>query len=259
VRCNDWLKFGRLHDYARQIDAAFVASGHYARIERDAQGRPRLLRGVDRGKDQSYVLFGAPRQRLEEMILPVGGLEKRRVRAIAAELGLPVFDKPDSQEICFVPDNDYAGLVRRRSPSAVRPGSIVDRSGRVLGEHPGHQHYTVGQRRGLGVAVGHPLYVIEKDPRSNTLVVGEKEHLFADGCRATDVNWHIDPPDGDWLACTAKVRYNADPAPAAVRSLGGGAIEVRFDEPQYAVAPGQAVVCYDGEAVVCGGWITGPP
>ena len=265
VRCNDWLKFGKLHEYARSIDADFVASGHYARIERrgwgggDGAGWPRLLRGVDRDKDQSYVLFGASRARLSEMLLPVGGLRKPEVRCLAREFDLPVFDKPDSQEICFVPDNDYAGLVQRRTPEKVAAGAILDSEGREIGRHPGHQHFTIGQRRGVGVALGHPVYVVDRDPTANTITVGPRELLAATGCRAAEANWLIDPPaEGEWLACRAKVRYNAEPVPARVRATPDGDLEVAFDEPQFAIAPGQAVVCYDaaeGDAVLGGGWI----
>jgi len=260
VRCNDWLKFGKLHDYARQIDADFVASGHYARID-GTNGELRLLRGLDHNKDQSYVLFGAPRSRLSEMLLPVGGYHKTQVREMAREMGLPVFDKPDSQEICFVPDNDYAGLVRRRAPDRVSPGRIIDTSGKTLGEHEGHQHYTIGQRRGIGVALGHPIYVVNKDAATNTVTVGEKKDLQASGCVATETNWLLDEPTHhDWISCTTKIRYNATPVPARVRFTDSdiptdGSIEVQFDEPQFAVAPGQAVVCYHDDAVICGGWI----
>ena len=264
VRCNDWLKFGKLHSYAKQIGADFVASGHYARIDRSEPDAPKLLRGVDHHKDQSYVLFGAPVDRLREMLLPIGALHKPHVRRIAQELDLPVFDKPDSQEICFVPNGDYASLVRQRSPHAGEAGTIVDRDGAVLGEHPGHQYFTIGQRRGLGVAKGHPLYVIDKDARSNTVTVGVRDDLLADGCIAQEANWFIEPAD-DWMSCTVKIRYNAEPVDAQVRQkmgispisgISGGGLEVRFEAPQFAVAPGQAVVCYDGEAVICGGWIS---
>jgi tRNA-specific 2-thiouridylase len=255
VRCNDWLKFGKLHDYAKQIDAEYVASGHYARVDA-TNGSPRLLRGIDHDKDQSYVLFGAPRNRLAEMLLPIGGYRKSEVRAIARELDLPVFDKPDSQEICFVPDNDYAGLVTRRSPEQVRPGRILDTAGNDLGEHAGHQHYTIGQRRGIGIALGHPVYVVDKNHRDNTITIGEKDDLRAHGCTATEANWLLPPPrDGAWIDCAAKIRSNAEPVPACVGMRGDDGIEVRFADPQYAVAPGQAVVCYDGDAVLCGGWI----
>ena len=294
VRCNDWLKFGKLHDYARQMDAKFVASGHYARIDRSDPQNPRLLRGLDARKDQSYVLFGASRDRLHEMLLPIGEYRKSEVRAIAQRLDLPVFNKPDSQEICFVPDNDYAGVVQRHAPGRMQAGDLVDASGKIVGRHEGHQHYTIGQRRGIGLALGHPIYVVHKDPGTNTVVVGEKDALFAGGCIARDVNWIAlsrDPKrsaakrgEGDWINCTAKIRSNAEPMPARVRalednadtkpresipagsvkdasqsSLASGdarqAIEVRFDDPQFAVAPGQAVVCYDGDEVMCGGWI----
>ncbi len=263
VRCNDWLKFGRLHEYAKQIDADFVASGHYARIQHStptdcnpwaSTTSARLLRGVDYTKDQSYVLFGAPSARLSEMLLPIGGYQKSRVREMAKEFGLPVFDKPDSQEICFVPDNDYAGLVKQRTPEKVAPGRIVDTSGRFLGEHEGQQHFTIGQRKGVGLALGYPVFVISKDAETNTVVVGYKEELRADGLIAREVNWHIEP-SGAWRTCTAKIRYNAQPVEAAVRRTADDELEVRFAEPQHAVAPGQAVVCYDGEAVMCGAWI----
>jgi tRNA-uridine 2-sulfurtransferase len=261
VRCNDWLKFGKLHDYAMQIDAEFVASGHYARIGRDGRGQPTLLRGIDRDKDQSYVLFGAPRERLARMMLPIGELAKPEVRRLAKEFDLPVFDKPDSQEICFVPDNDYAGMIARRDPTSVRPGAIVNAAGDILGEHPGHQHFTVGQRRGLGVAAPRPLYVIGKDAATNRVIVGERDELGSTGCIAVQANWLSEPnPDGDgdgdgWQRCTAAIRYNSDPVPARVRATRADAIEIRFDSPQDAVAPGQAAVCYAGDQVICGGWI----
>ncbi len=268
VRCNDWLKFGRLHEYAKQIDAQFVASGHYARIDRSqmstpGDGRPwaspRLLRGVDRDKDQSYVLFGAPRSRLNEMLLPVGGYRKSEIRRLAREFDLPVFDKPDSQEICFVSDNDYAGLVKRRTPGQVQAGAILDPDGREIGEHAGHQHFTIGQRRGVGVALGYPIYVVDRNPQDNTITVGPREMLLSAGCSARETNWLVDEPGlGEWRACLAKIRYNSEPAPARVQRTGNDAIEVRFDEPQFAVAPGQAVVCYDAlepDVVMGGGWI----
>lgn len=253
VRCNDWLKFGKLHQYARSIDADYVATGHYARIDHRG-GQPRLLRGLDAGKDQSYVLFGSPLERLEQMLLPIGEMHKPEVRERAQELGLAVHDKPDSQEICFVPDNDYAGLVRRQSPDAVREGAILDREGNVVGKHPGHQHFTIGQRRGVGVALGYPIYVTRRDPAGNTITVGQKQDLLAGGLVASEGNWLAEEP-GDWRACGAQVRYNGRPQPAKVRSLGAGRLEVRFDEPVSAVTPGQAVVCYDGERVIGGGWI----
>jgi len=264
VRCNDWLKFGRLHEYARQIGASHIASGHYARVEEGGGGGrwghagPRLLRGVDGGKDQSYVLFGSPRERLGEMLLPVGGMPKREVRASAERFGLPVFDKPDSQEICFVPDGDYAALVESRRPGSASPGRIVDESGNTVGEHAGQHRYTVGQRRGVGVALGHAIYVIGRDAETNTVVVGSRERLLAVGCEAGQVNWlTARGPFVEWRACLARCRYNSEPVPGRCRLLRDR-LEVRFDEPLAAVAPGQAVVVYDAREpdwVLGGGWI----
>ena len=265
VRCNDWLKFGKLHAYAKSIDADYVATGHYAQTDLSDPANPRLLRGVDTSKDQSYVLFGSPREQLAHMLLPIGHLEKSVTRQIAESHNLPVFNKPDSQEICFVPDNDYAKLVERRTEGGFSPGSILDQQGNEVGTHEGHQHFTLGQRRGIGVALGYPIYVVDKDPQANTITVGEKDQLFSTGCTAGQTNWLVDPPLG-WLDCQAKVRYNSEPVPARVRTYtdenGADALEVRFVEPVEAVTPGQAVVCYGKidspleQTVLGGGWIS---
>ncbi|WP_432798961.1 tRNA 2-thiouridine(34) synthase MnmA [Poriferisphaera sp. WC338] len=254
VRCNDWLKFGKLHDYAKSIDADFIASGHYARIGRDGNGRAQLLRGKDHKKDQSYVLFGSPRDRLDEMMLPIGDMEKDVVRQIADDYDLPVFDKPDSQEICFVPDNDYARLVKMRSPEQFAEGDIVDEEGKVVGKHQGHQHFTIGQRRGTGVALGYPIYVTGRDPETNVVTVGKKDALLSGGCEADQINWLTDEVPNDWITCEAKIRYNSLPKGAKCRVMGDK-LEVKFDEPQEAVTPGQAVVCFAGDVVLGGGWI----
>jgi len=258
VRCNDWLKFGKLHEYAKQIDADFVASGHYARIDHDGPDGPRLLRGIDHAKDQSYVLFGAPRARLREMMLPIGGFEKARVRELAEAMSLPVFDKPDSQEICFVPDNDYARLVEARRPETARAGAILDRDGAQVGTHDGHHRFTLGQRRGVGVALGRPIYVVDKDPEANTITIGDREQLLTHSLVAAETNWLADPADWpDFRACTAQVRAHGAPAAARCRiDATADRLEVAFDEPQKATAAGQAVVCYDGDVVLGGGWIT---
>lgn len=257
VRCNDWLKFGRLHEYARQIGATHVASGHYARVEHDDDGRGRLLRGIDHGKDQSYVLFGARPERLDEMLLPIGGMQKSEVRALAESLDLPVFDKPDSQEICFVPDGRYARLVEERTATGVEQGEIVDRDGARIGTHDGHQHFTVGQRKGIGIAASIPLFVLEKRPESNQVVVGAREQLASDGLRASSLNWLVPVHDGS-RDCLVKIRYNADPVPARVElDPAQDSMLVRFEQPQDAVAPGQAVVCYEDDLVLGGGWIQG--
>jgi tRNA-specific 2-thiouridylase len=254
VRCNNWLKFGKLADYARSIDARFVASGHYARME-TIDGRPALLRGVDESKDQSYVLFGVSPEELSHTLLPVGGFHKTEIRALAEQLGLPVFDKPDSQEICFVPSNNYMDVVGKMTTD-IAPGPIVDPQGNVLGEHEGHQHFTVGQRRGVKVALGYPIYVVNKDAASNTITVGPREMLASTGLVADETNWLVDPPSEDQpLRCDVKIRYNAPPVPGTAWMAGEDELRVDFDEPQDAVAPGQAVVCYDNERVLGGGWI----
>lgn len=264
VRCNDWLKFGKLHAYARSIDADYVATGHYARTDLSDPANPRLLRGIDRSKDQSYVLFGSPRDQLAHMLLPIGGMEKPAVRQVAESYKLPVFNKPDSMEICFVPDNDYAKLVERRTEGGFASGSIVDTAGNEVGRHEGHQHFTLGQRRGIGVAMGKPIYVVEKDPQRNTITIGSKDDLMSKRCTATQTNWLIDPPMA-WTDCQAKVRYNSEPVPARCRAFrnehGEDALEVRFTDPVEAVTPGQAVVCYGSvgstlqDTVLGGGWI----
>lgn len=258
VRCNDWLKFGKLAQYAKAVGADFVASGHYARIGFDeATGRKLLMRGIDHRKDQSYVLFGITPDALQHTLLPIGELEKPQVRKLAQELDLPTFNKPDSQEICFVPDQDYAALVRRRSPERFAEGEIVDTAGRAVGTHAGHQHFTIGQRKGVGLALGHPVYVVDIDPARNRVVVGEKTGLTRTGLIARQINIlhprldeRVEP-----CRCTAKIRYNSSPAQATAERTGEDEIRVRFDEPQSAVTPGQAVVLYEGDVVLGGGWI----
>ena len=267
VRCNDWLKFGKLHQYAQQIGAQFVASGHYARTDGS-----RLLRGVDHSKDQSYVLFGMPREQLAHTLLPIGGFEKPHVRDLAAKFGLPTFDKPDSQEICFVPDNDYAGLVERRRPELARAGALKDEHGNVVGQHAGQHRFTIGQRRGVGVALGYPIYVVGKDPATNSVTVGPREMLLSSRAIVAEANWLIPrPPEGEWFSVLAKFRYNTPAQPARARAIGddpsgadspsgrSGRFEVEFTEPQAAVAAGQAMVLYDArepDVVLAGGWIS---
>jgi len=269
VRCNDWLKFGKLHGYAQQIGAGYVASGHYARIDRSGDA-PRLLRGLDAQKDQSYVLFGAPRERLASMVLPIGDYAtKDEVRAIARRHDLPVFDKPDSQEICFVPDNDYAGLVERRRPELASEGAILDRAGNKVGAHQGQHRFTIGQRRGVGVALGHPIYVVDKDPQTNTVTIGERDDLVSSSCVANELNLLCDASffEGG-RRVMVRHRYNMDPVPATVTliddpgapSVSGrvGALSCVFDEPQRAVTAGQALVMYDAgdlDWVLGGGWV----
>src|SRR4051812_4724363 len=218
VRCNDWLKFGKLAKYAEAIGAEYVASGHYARVGADPKSdEPALMRGLDHKKDQSYVLFGMSRQTLAHTLLPIGEFEKPRVREIAQELKLPVYNKPDSQEICFVPNQDYAGLVQRRSPDSFRAGDLVDTRGEKIGTHTGHQHFTIGQRKGMGVALGYPIYVVDINAEQNRVTVGEKEALLKRTLIAHQINILSDRlRDASDLPCHAKIRYNHSPQPARV-------------------------------------------
>jgi tRNA-specific 2-thiouridylase len=255
IRCNDWLKFGRLAEYARSIDADFVATGHYARVGR-VDGQPALMRGKDRAKDQSYVLFGVQKRELQRMLMPIGEMTKAQVRRIAAELALPVHDKPDSQEICFVSSDDYANVVAEHSPQAIAPGPLLDTQQRIIGEHRGHQRYTIGQRRGLGVALGHPIYVVSKDAESNTVVVGGREDLACRAFMAGGVNWLIDPPnDGHPVQCHVQVRSSGCAVAGRISVDTTDRLHVELDEPIDAVAPGQAAVCYVDDRVIAGGWI----
>ncbi|MCA9294385.1 MAG: tRNA 2-thiouridine(34) synthase MnmA [Phycisphaerales bacterium] len=263
VRCNDWLKFGKLHDYARQLGCDFVASGHYARMTQGTKG-PELRRGVDHDKDQSYVLFGVGRAQMGRMLLPIGAMRKADVRALAQELSLPVFDKPDSQEICFVPDDDYAGFVERRRPDLVKEGEIVDTAGNPLGAHAGQHKFTIGQRRGLGVARGVPLYVINRDVATNTVTVGGRDDLQCARLEVGEVNWHRgSPDDGETFEALVQWRAHGVAAAASVTwfsdvDSAAPSFAVRFDEPQEAIAPGQACVVYDrdeADLVLGGGWI----
>jgi tRNA-specific 2-thiouridylase len=256
VRCNDWLKFGKLAKYAEAAGAKFVASGHYARVGVDpVNGEKALMRGLDHKKDQSYVLFGMSRDTLEHTLLPIGAFEKSAVRAMAEELHLPVFNKPDSQEICFVPNQDYAGLVKRRTPEEFSQGELVTSAGKVIGKHEGHQHFTIGQRKGL-VALGYPIYVVDIDAETNRVMVGEKAQLEKDGLVARQINVLSSRlRESGEMKCAAKIRYNHQPVEAFVKITGPDEMEVKFTKSQGAVTPGQAVVVYDGDVVLGGGWI----
>jgi len=271
VRCNDWLKFGKLAKYAQAVGADYVASGHYARVGVDpVTGQKSLMRGLDHRKDQSYVLFGMTRDAIEHTLLPIGDFEKHDVRKLAEEMHLPVFNKPDSQEICFVPNQDYAGLVKRRSPDTFRPGEFVTADGKTVGAHEGHQHFTIGQRKGVGVAFGYPIYVVDIDPQQNRVVLGDKDALLKSTLVAHQINILSDrlrlapspgtPGEGRGegsagIPCTAKIRYNHQPQPARAFLTAPDELRVTFDQPQSAITPGQAVVLFDGDVVLGGGWI----
>ncbi len=250
--CNRDLKFGQLFHLAEQLGAERVATGHYARVEHDGS-RARVLRGLDRDKDQSYQLFCVDERNLRRTVLPLGGLRKREVRALAERSRIRTANKPDSQEICFVPSNDYRKLLDEHGV-ALHPGRLVDTAGRTLGEHPGTEHFTIGQRRGLGIAAGVPLYVVELHPESGTVVLGTLEECGSRALEATEMNWiGFDPPPS--FRAEVQVRYRHEAAPATVE-LDGSRARIVFDEPELSVASGQGAALYRGEVLLGGGWIS---
>lgn len=256
VHCNADLKFAALVSRASAFGAAAVATGHYARVGYDEDRRQYWLhRGLDPGKDQSYFLFSLTQDQLAHALFPVGHLTKTDVRAQAARLGLAVADKPDSHEICFVPDGDAASFVGRRLEAGPEPGAIVDSAGRTLGRHDGVHRFTVGQRRGLGVSAGTPLYVIRLDPKAAEVVVGPRDELAQSTFTATGVNWISGITPEGLVRATARVRHRHPDAPATITVTGSETVHVRFDEPQLAVTPGQSAVFYRGDDVLGGGWI----
>ncbi len=255
VRCNQWIKFDALLERARAFDADVLATGHYARVgEKD--GRLRLLRGVDPRKDQSYVLWMLTQEELRHCVFPVGGLDKTETRRMAADLGLRTASKPDSQEICFVRGGDVRSYVSERIPEANRPGPILDGSGRVLGEHRGIGHYTVGQRKGLGIALGHPTFVRHVDAGTNSVIVASRDELSTSGFRAEEASFvGAAPPDGTEVL--VQHRAHGDVAPALVTAAAGD-FAVDFDHPVEAVAPGQSAALYsaaDPDELLGGGII----
>jgi tRNA-uridine 2-sulfurtransferase len=283
IVCNTWLKFGRLFDYADSIGAEFVATGHYARLVPISQGGAdisvcqkeggrqeclphseiALCRGLDESKDQSYVLFGIERRLLRRLMFPVGEYRKEEIRQMAQRLGLRVAAKRDSQEICFVPDQDHARFIRQHRGEIDTSGEIVTTDGTVVGRHDGFERFTVGQRKGLRVAFGEPRYVVRVEPDTHRVVIGTQEELARSELYAAEANWlasgaiskspnlHISKS----LRAQVKIRYRSRAAAATVELLPGNRFRVRFDEPCHAVAPGQAAVCYDGDRVLGGGWI----
>jgi tRNA-uridine 2-sulfurtransferase len=258
VRCNEHIKYRALLDRLPAFEADYVATGHYARVEargesREARERFALLRGVDGSKDQSYVLYMLQQEQLGRLLLPLGGLTKDEVRGHARRLGLDVAEKPDSVEICFVPGNDYRAFVKERLE--MKPGQVVDGDGRVLAEHQGVAAYTVGQRKGLGIAAGEPRYVTGIDAGANIVTIGPEEDLFCDTVEVSELRWTQGeaPPAGTRLQ--AKARYKAEPAEAELVASEGEVATVRFGRRQRALTPGQAMAFYDGEEVLGGGTI----
>jgi len=251
IVCNRDLKFGRLFEYAQAVGADYVATGHYARLER-RDARMALLRAMDRGKDQSYVLFPLRQADLGRVLFPVGGYPKSQVREIAAEEDLPIAGKPESMELCFVPDNDHRRLLRERLGHRLRSGEFQDRQGRVLGQHEGHQLFTLGQRKGLGAAFGRPMYVVALEPERNVVVLSEEDER-RDQFTIRDDNWVSMGPQ----ACEAVVQIRSmhPGALGRVEPLEGGRARIVLAEPQRALTPGQAAVFYQEDVLVGGGWI----
>lgn len=255
--CNTDLKFGKLLDYANQVGAEKVATGHYARVEQ-RDGRWRLFRGADRNKDQSYYLFGLTQEQLSRALFPLGGMTKSEVRELAGKFELKTRDKPESMEICFVPEGDYRAVVAEHSPDALMRGDILNVVGEKLGEHEGIAGFTIGQRRGIGIAAPKALYVVKLEPDTNTVVVGDVEDLEIDRIRVANLNWIAfeDLAEGEEVRAVVKVRYRHEGNPAAI--IGGkDSVEVVFDEPIRGASPGQCAVFYapDSDEVLGGGWI----
>ena len=255
AHCNSDLKFSTLLDRAQGLGATHVATGHYAQITSGGDGRWQLRRGADPDKDQSYFLFSLTQAQLAGALFPVGALPKHAVRAHARSLGLAVAEKPDSQEICFIPDGDYATFVARRDPSVARGGVVVDESGRELGSHGGIHRFTIGQRKGLGVASTMPLYVLKIDATEQRVTVGPRSSLERTAFTIGDVNWMSGDAPSGWTAASAQIRHRHTAAPGRVRALPDRGAEFEFDTPQSAITPGQAAVFYDGDVVLGGGWI----
>lgn len=259
VMCNQWIKFGRLFEFANSLDADFVATGHYARIAKDSSGAAMLLRGLDGRKDQSYALFGVEQKYLQRMLLPVGDFEKWEIRERAGKVGLAVATKKDSQEICFVTSGHHSDFVRQRrgSDAPSTAGEFVTTDGRVVGHHDGYEAFTIGQRKGLGIALGTPHFVVEIDTETNRVVLGSHADLLRDGLSCNRANWLIGPSDLP-EHCLVQIRYNSPPQPAKLRlnPQAPECFDVHFDTPQAGVAPGQAAVIYTQERVLGGGWIT---
>ncbi|HEV2864787.1 MAG TPA: tRNA 2-thiouridine(34) synthase MnmA [Pyrinomonadaceae bacterium] len=262
VACNSRLKFASLDRLARSLGCDKVATGHYARVEFDeAAGRHKLLRGLDRRKDQTYFLWELTQEQLSRSLFPLGEMSKPEAREEARRHKLYVAEKQESQEICFVPDGDYAGFIERyleaegKRDATPGRGEIVNTEGRVLGEHGGVHRYTVGQRRGLGISRELPLYVVRVEPEGNRVVVGDAEELLAEEFTAAGVNWIAfgEPPEP--VRADVRIRYRHEESPATITPVGAGRVRVRFDRPQRAITPGQAAVFYRGEEVVGGGWI----
>ena len=257
IACNRYVKWESLLKRSMEIGADYIATGHYARIVKLENGRYTLMRSATIAKDQTYALYNLTQEQLSHTLMPVGEYSKEEVRKIAEKINLQVANKPDSQDICFVPDGDYAGFIEESTGEKIQPGNFVDMEGNILGQHKGIIHYTVGQRKGLGLALGKPVFVIEIRPETNEVVIGDREDSLSYTVRANQVNFmSVENIEGE-IRVFAKIRYNHKGAWCTVKKTGADEILCTFDEPQRAITPGQAVVLYDGDYVLGGGTIIG--
>lgn len=256
IACNRYVKWESLLKRSLDIGADYIATGHYARVEQLPNGRYALRKSATAAKDQTYALYNLTQEQLSHTLMPVGAYTKDQIREFAQQLELPVAHKADSQEICFIPDHDYARFIEENTDAKLEKGNFVDMQGNLLGVHEGITHYTVGQRKGLNLAMGHPVFVTEIRPETNEVVIGEAEDVFSDYLVCGQVNWMaVDGLHGEELLVHAKIRYSHKGAPCRIRELEDGKVECRFLEKVRAVTPGQAVVFYDGDYVVGGGTI----
>ena len=255
IDCNNYLKFGKLHQRAAELGCEYVVTGHYARIEHGEDGRYLLRKALDESKDQSYVLYGLTQEKLAHTLFPMGELTKAEAREIAEANGFVNAHKPDSQDICFVPDGDYAAVVEKITGNKPVPGDFIDMEGKVLGQHKGIINYTIGQRKGLGIAMGHPIFVCEICPETNCVVLGENEDLMKREVMVSEFNWISGEAPAEPVRCAAKTRYRMKEQPATAFPLPGGGVKIVFDEPQRAITRGQSAVVYDGDIVLGGGEI----
>lgn len=253
IDCNRYMKFDKLYERAKLMGCEYIVTGHYARIEKE-DGKFFLKKALDETKDQTYVLYTLTQDQLAHTMFPLGNLTKRTVRNIAEKNGFINANKPDSQDICFVPDGDYASVIEKYTGRICMPGNFVDTEGNIMGRHKGIIHYTLGQRKGLGIAVGKPVYVCEIRPQTREVVLGNPEDLMSRDVYVSDFNWISGNAPGGRIRCTAKVRYRQSEQPA-VLSVEGDIVHIVFDQPQRAITPGQAAVVYDGDVVLGGGTI----
>ena len=256
IACNRYVKWESLLKRSLDIGAEYIATGHYARIEHLPNGRYALRKSVTAAKDQTYALYNLTQYQLSHTLMPVGEYSKEEIRAIADQIHLQVASKPDSQEICFIPDHDYAKFIEEHTDTGLPEGNFVDLDGNVLGRHKGITHYTIGQRKGLNLSMKRPVFVVEIRPETNEVVIGDSEDVFSDTLRCDHLNWMaIDGLHGEEMQVTAKIRYSHKGAPCIIREVEEDVVECVFEEPQRAITPGQAVVFYDGDYVVGGGII----